>query len=383
LKKLIRISTVALSLDVLLKGQLDFLNKYYNVIAVSGNDSHLETVSKREKVSTIDVKMQRQISPFNDLISLIKLYNVFRKEKPDIVHSITPKAGLLGMTAAYFAGVPIRIHTFTGLVFPTRTGIMQKILILMDKILCKFATNIYPEGEGVKQDLLNYRITNKPLNVIANGNVNGLDLNFFDKNNFSTQELDDLKIRLNIDNEEFIFIFVGRLVADKGINELVKAFIKISETNKNSKLLLVGPFEDDLDPLEKSTLEVIKSNSSIISVGYQNDVRPYFAISNALVFPSYREGFPNVVMQAGAMNLPSIVSNINGCNEIIIPNENGIIIPVKNQEKLYDAMLEMISNEKAYLVMKNNARKLIESRYSQELVWKSILEEYKKYEQNV
>ena len=383
MKKLIRISTVALSLDVLLKGQLDFLNKYYNVIAVSGHDSHLEAVSKREKVSTIDVKMQRQISPFNDLISLIKLYNVFRKEKPDIVHSITPKAGLLGMTAAYFAGVPIRIHTFTGLVFPTRTGIMQKILILMDKILCKFATNIYPEGEGVKQDLLNYRITNKPLNVIANGNVNGLDLNFFDKNNFSTQELDDLKIRLNIDNEEFIFIFVGRLVADKGINELVKAFIKISETNKNSKLLLVGPFEDDLDPLEKSTLEVIKSNSSIISVGYQNDVRPYFAISNALVFPSYREGFPNVVMQAGAMNLPSIVSNINGCNEIIIPNENGIIIPVKNQEKLYDAMLEMISNEKAYLVMKNNARKLIESRYSQELVWKAILEEYKKHEQNV
>jgi hypothetical protein len=154
--KLIRTSTVAISLDYLLKGQLSFLQNYYEVIAVSGNDIHLEEVAQREKVKTISVVMQRNISPLKDLLSLWNLYVLFKKEKPLIVHSITPKAGLLTMTAGFFAGVPIRIHTFTGLIFPSKTGFLKRLLIIMDKLLCKFATHIYPEGNGVKQDLINF-----------------------------------------------------------------------------------------------------------------------------------------------------------------------------------------------------------------------------------
>ncbi|SEA45510.1 glycosyltransferase family 4 protein [Bizionia paragorgiae] len=328
--KIIRTSTVAISLDVLLKGQLEFLNNHFEVIAVSGQDKHLENVKKREKVKTIAIEMQRNISPLKDIKSLIQLYRLFKKEKPEIVHSITPKAGLLSMLAAKYAGVPIRIHMFTGLIFPTKKGLMKKLLIQMDKLLCWAATDIIPEGYGVKQDLIGYNITKKPLNILANGNVNGIDVDYYNSTHYNTEQKQSLKKELNIQENDFLFIFVGRLVSDKGINELVQAFKELKSKETNAKLLLVGPLETALDPLNPETLQEIETNDAIISVGYQNDVRPYFSISDALVFPSYREGFPNVVLQAGAMGLPSIVSDINGCNEIIIEGENGVIIPSKD-----------------------------------------------------
>ena len=376
--KLIRTATVAISLDILLKGQLQFLNESYDVIAVSGDDEHLQTVKNREGVAVKDVAIKRNISPLNDLVSLYKLYRYFKKEKPLIVHSITPKAGLLSMTAAYFAKVPLRVHTFTGLVFPTKTGLMQKILILMDKILCNFATAIYPEGEGVKKDLINYKITNKKLNVIANGNVNGIDVEHFNAELISEETKAELKNKLKILPDDFVFLFIGRLVTDKGINEAIQAF-KVFSAEKDVKLLLVGPFED-ADPLLPETLLEIKTNEKIISTGFQQDVRPYLAISDVLVFPSYREGFPNVVLQAGAMNLPSIVTDINGSREIIIEGENGIIIPVRNSEVLLEAMKKMFDDKVFREKLQKNSRDLIVRRYEQSKVWEAILKEYQRLE---
>ena len=375
-KKIVRVSTVALSLDVLLKGQLNFLNQHYDLVALSGEDSHLENVRNRENVRTIHISIQRKISPIHDLISLYKLYIIFLKEKPFIVHSITPKAGLLSMTAAYLAGVPHRVHTFTGLIFPSKSGLMKQILIFMDKVLCKFATNIYPEGLGVKNDLIHYKITNKPLKVLANGNVNGINTTYFSKKHFSLAQKSTLKESLQLAETDFVYIFVGRLVTDKGINEAVSAFKKLRMTYPQAKLLLVGSLESELDPLRVETLEAIKHCSQIISVGYQNDVRPYLAVSDCLVFPSYREGFPNVVMQAGAMELPSIVSDINGCNEIIIDTKNGLIIPAKSEQKLLEAMQCMMEEEEVRLRMKQNARPMIVDRYEQKVVWEAILKEY-------
>lgn len=372
--KIIRTSTIALSLNVLLKGQLRFLSRKNEIVGISSEGSDLLEVTKREGIKTIAVNMERGISPFKDLISLAKLYYQFKKEKPEIVHSITPKAGLLSMLAAKLAGVPIRMHTFTGLIFPTRTGATQKLLIKMDQLLCWAATNIYPEGNGVKRDLEKYRITSKPLKIIANGNVNGIDLNHFNPNEISENQKKHLKQELKINDEDFVYIFVGRLVGDKGINELIEAFSNLK--SQNLKLLLVGPFEHELDPLLPKTVAEIEQNKNIITVGFQKDVRPYFAISDALVFPSYREGFPNVVMQAGAMELPSIVSNINGCNEIIVEGENGTIIPVKNSEALKLAMEKMMNDEMYFNHLKVNAKNMIKSRYKQQVVWNALLDEY-------
>ncbi|SDQ04143.1 Glycosyltransferase involved in cell wall bisynthesis [Chryseobacterium soldanellicola] len=379
--KIIRTSTIPLSLNVLLKGQLKFLNEFYDIVGISSEGELLEEVKQREGIKTIKVNMERGISPLKDMASLYKLYKILKTEKPVIVHSITPKAGLLTMLSGKMAGVPIRIHTFTGLIFPTRKGAVQKLLIGMDKLLCSAATHIYPEGEGVKNDLIKYKITSKYLKVIGNGNVNGIDLEYFSSNQISEAQKELLKKELHIKNEDFVFVFVGRLVGDKGINELVKAFSLLNKENNSQdrfKLLLVGPLEQDLDPLPEDILNEIKNNPDIIDVGFQKDVRPYFAISDVLAFPSYREGFPNVVMQAGAMGLPSIVSDINGCNEIIVEGENGVIVPVKNSEKLSQAMKRMKSDTNYYQKLKMNARPMIESRYEQSKVWNAILSEYKK-----
>ncbi|CEN53794.1 glycosyltransferase family 4 protein [Capnocytophaga canis] len=373
--KLFRITTVPISLKTLLKGQHRFMSDNgFEVVGVSSFGKELGEVSEDEGIRTMAIEMSRQITPLQDLKSLWKIWNFLRKEKPQIVHSITPKAGLLSMLAAKMAGVPIRIHTFTGLIFPSKKGMMQKLLIQMDRLLCWAATHVYPEGEGVKKDLIKYRITSKPLKVIANGNVNGINTEYFSPESISDQEKQELKKTLDIQPDDFVFIFVGRLVRDKGINELIVAF---SELNlPNTKLLLVGREEKDLDPLEINTIKEIQKNENIIAVGFQKDVRLYFAIADCLAFPSYREGFPNVVMQAGAMGLPSIVSDINGCNEIIAEGENGCIIPSKSVEELKLAMKKMREDKSLYHSLQQNSRRMIVERYQQEAVWKALLEEY-------
>ncbi len=390
----IRTSTVPLSLDVLLEGQLKFLSKHYEIIAVSGEDKHLEIVRTREGVKTVSVKMYREINILLDIISLWKLYWCFKKLKPHVVHSITPKAGLLSMLAAKFSGVPIRMHTFTGLIFPSKKGLIQKLLIQMDRVLCWAATNIYPEGEGVKRDLLLYKITKKSLKVLANGNVNGIDTTHFSPNAVSEEQKAILRQELSIIKGDFVFVFIGRLVGDKGINELVKAFTRQTGGDskeshsepqqswgegispRTTKLLLVGPFESELDPLQPQTLHQIQNNPNILTVGFQKDVRPYLAISHALAFPSYREGFPNVVMQAGAMGLPSIVTDINGCNEIIEVGKNGLVIPVKDTDVLFEKMQQLQTDNKLYTQLQQNARPMICERYEQRVVWEALLEEY-------
>jgi len=373
-----------MSLRFLLKGQMKFLSNHLETLGISsGPKDELEILAREEGVVVHQVEMSRAINLIKDLISLYKLYTLFRKEKPIIVHSITPKAGLLSMLAAKLSGVPVRIHTFTGLIFPYKRGFFQKLLITIDKILCWSATNVYPEGQGVKNDLLKFKITKKPLKIIANGNVNGIDTAHFNPEIYTQQQNQVLRQQLGFHEEDCVFIFVGRLVGDKGINELVSAFKNLASTidsrltTHDSRLLLVGPFEPELDPLKPETLQEIDNNPSIIAVGFQEDVRPYLAISDALAFPSYREGFPNVVLQAGAMGLPSIVSDINGCNEIIEDGQNGLIIPPKDSDALQQAMLKLNQDPDLYQELKSNARDLITSRYEQKVVWEALLKEYR------
>lgn len=370
--KLIRTSTIPASLENLLKGQLKMLSKYYNVLAVSSPGDDMETIEEREGVRTIAIPMERRISLIKDFISLIRLIVLFAKERPDMVHSITPKAGLLSMLAAWITRVPVRMHTFTGLVFPTATGKMQKLLIVMDRLTCFCATHINPEGEGVKRDLVNYNITSKPLHIIANGNVNGIDLEYFDK----TPEVVEKACSYKKEGT-FTFCFVGRMVRDKGINELVHSFLRLYQKDERVRLLLVGPFEKELDPVLPEVEEHILHHPGICYMGYQNDVRPFLVASDALVFPSYREGFPNVVIQAGAMGLPAIVTDINGCNEIVLPDLNGVIIPSKDEQALYESMKYFASHPVEVERMAANARPLIASRYEQRIVWNALLDEYK------
>lgn len=370
-KKIIRATTIAASLETFCKDLLKELSKDYDVVALSSPGDVLDYVGQRENVRTIGVKMERHISLTNDLVSLFKLIKIMRKEKPWLVHSMTPKAGLLCMIAAWITRVPRRVHTFTGLIWPTATGISRRILMFTDKILCACATHIIPEGEGVKRDIIAGKITKKPMKILANGNVRGIDLEHYSRSNDVMGEVAKIK-----KEGTFTYIFVGRIVGDKGIHELVDAFVKVHQQRPNTRLILVGRMEPHLDPLSNEVQETINTHEAIEAVGIQKDVRPWLAAADVLTFPSYREGFPNVVIEAGAMGLPAIVTDINGANEIIIAEENGIIIPSHDAEALYNAMIAMHDNQEMRKKMATNARPLIAQRFDCHIVRKALYDFY-------
>ena len=375
--KLFRVTTVPESLNILLRGQHKFMSKNgFEVIGISSAGNALNEVSQEEEIRVIEINMSRKITPIKDFLSVYNLYKLIKKEKPIIVHSHTPKAGVVAMMAAKIANVPIRLHTVAGLPLMKAKGIKRKLLNFVEKVTYACATKVYPNSKGLYDFIVEEElISSIKMKIIANGSSNGIDTSYFDSERISEKQREEFLTRLNIQKKDFVFIFVGRLVGDKGINELIDAFARIKDSNV--KLLLVGGLESDLDPLKSETIYEIDKNKNIISVGFQKDVRPYFAISHCLVFPSYREGFPNVVLQAGAMGLPSIVSNINGCNEIIQEGINGLIIPSKDRESLYTVMHKIISDEAWRKQLAGNARDIIVSHYEQKLVWDALLIEYK------
>lgn len=381
--KLIRITTVPASLGGLLEGQLKFMTQYYDVVGIaSSQKGGLTKVGKEENIRVIPVEMTRKITPVQDFKAVWQLYKIFKKEKPFMVHTHTPKAGTLGMMAAYLAKVPHRLHTVAGMPLLVAKGRKRKLLDLVEKITYWCATKVYPNSFGLKDIILeNNFTTEKKLKVIGNGSSNGIDTEHFDNKLYSKEDKLNLRNSLGIKESDFVFLYVGRVVKDKGVNELVEAFKLLTKKGvENCKLVLLGTFEDELDPISPQARQEIDSNPNIVYMGWQSDVRPYFSISNVFAFPSYREGFPNVVMQAGAMGIPSIVTNINGCNEIIIPNQNGVIIPVQDAQSLFESMKLFYENhfdqDPKFDYDPEKIRKLIVEGYSRKAIWEAIRKEY-------
>ena len=369
-KKIIRAITVPLSLcfcrDVMIKMRA----MGYHMVAVTSPGPELDSLRRDDGFHCVEVPMERHISPLSDLLSLVRLIGVFRKERPWVVHSMTPKAGLLCMVAAWLTRVPVRVHTFTGLVWPTATGLKRRVLMMTDRITCACATHVIPEGQGVMDDLRRGGITRKPMRVLGYGNVMGVDMARFSTARFAQHK------RCGV----FTFLFVGRMVRDKGINELVAAFVRLNAEHPSTRLVLVGNYERSLDPVSDDTQGLICTNDAIEAVGPKrgDDLVRAYAAADCFVMPSYREGFPNTVLEAGAMGLPSIVTDINGSREIIENEKNGLIVPSKNANALYDAMERILTDDDARETMKENAREMIASRFEREFVQKCQIEFYER-----
>lgn len=367
--KIIRSVTVSQSLGFCREVMIKMRSMGYDMVAVTSPGPELDKLRDEDGFHCVAVPMERHISIVSDLKSLIKMIWVFHKEKPQVVHSMTPKAGMICMVAAWLTRVPVRIHTFTGLVWPTATGLKRKILMTTDWLTCACATHVIPEGQGVLNDLKNGGITKKPMKVLGYGNVRGVDMDRFSSTRFESTS----------DPSLFTFVFVGRIVGDKGINELVEAFVKLHDKHKNARLVLVGNYEHDLDPVKDVTRKLIDNNDAINACGakYGDDLLQMYVDADCFVMPSYREGFPNTVLEAGAMGLPSIVTNINGSREIIENEKNGLIVPSKDSKALYNAMERMLLDDKARMTMKNNARPMIASRFEKSFVQNCQIEFYK------
>ena len=373
--KLIRLTTVPSSLNFLLRNQLSYINQFFDVLCISSPGKDLQIVKQREGVKVKAIRMEREIAFIKDIVSLGKLLFFFITQRPTIVHSNTPKASLLSMIAARLTGVPVRIYTVTGLRFETEAGFKRSLLINMERLACASATHIVAESRGVKHLLQKFVISKKNIYIIANGTLNGIDEEYWCKQKVLLHEKEKLYKFLSVSDENTIILFVGRLVVDKGVNELVEAFMNLYKENSFLRLLLVGPVEEHGNSLSNEILDVISKHRGIISTGFQQDVRLFMSIANLLVLPSYREGFPNVVLQAGAMELPVVSTNVNGAVEVI-DGRNGTIVRKKTVSDLEKAIGDIIYKKKD--INKKYCGQVIINKYSQQKLFPEILSFYHK-----
>jgi glycosyltransferase involved in cell wall biosynthesis len=376
-KKFFITTTVPASLNFF-KDNLAFLNEEFEVCAISSQKNELDSIGLREGVRTYHIPMKRPISLWRDIFCFIKFIYLFVKEQPDIVHGNTPKASLLSMVAAKITGVKVRIYMCHGLRYQGTQGKLRWLLMKMEKITCFCASEVICVSHGVKDTLVKDGLCSSGKAVVIHyGSASGINLNHFKIENKEIKR-GEIRDTLGIKNDDFVFLFIGRLVKDKGIDELVASFTELNKTHRSTHLILVGTDDGKMNPVSLSTKDQIETNNNIHAVGRIADVRPYLLASDTFVLPSYREGFGIVLMEAGAMGVPCITTDIIGCNEIIIQGENGEIIPPRDEKALYEKMKEWVESPQKIAYMAKNARPLIEERYDQKLVWNALLEEYKR-----
>lgn len=311
----------------------------FDVLMVSSAGKEWHDVLKSEKnIRKEIIPFTRKITPIKDLYCIWLLYQLFKKEKPDIVHSHTPKAGLLSMIAGWLAGVPVRIHTLAGLPYVSRSKGQKRLLVFMEKLTFRFAHEVWPNANSLKDFIIKEKLVDPDkVKIIGHGSSNGVDLNVFNRDKLQENHLVAATMRLTPAEDEFLILAVGRLVKDKGIANLVEAFIQSKIVNR-SKLVLLGDFEQDLNPLEKKTINQINDHPKIVHVPWTDHVAYYLALSDVLVHPSHREGFPNVLLEAGAMCCPVICSDIDGNKELAVHMKTALVFPVAQVAALKEAM---------------------------------------------
>ena len=292
------------------------------------------------------------------------------------MHSHTPKAGVIAMLAAWLTNVPNRLHTVGGLPVMDSVGLKRITLLIIEWLTSRCATKIYPNSRGLKKFLNKVvGIPSTKLKIIGSGSSNGVDIGYFDVTPELEQFSKAFKTRHGL-NDCFIFTFIGRIVRDKGVEELLEAYAKLSDERDDIKLLLVGSEEPMIDPISSHAQTILATNKGIVRTGFLKDVRPVLVSSDSLVLPSYREGFPNVVMQAACMGVPSIVSDISGCNEIIQDRDNGLVVAPKNTNDLYNAMKRMASDKQLLIDLAAKSRDSVVEKFNREKFHKMILAEY-------
>jgi len=370
------VATVPLCFSTLIRGQAKYLSQYFQVKLVTSLSEENKNIAKYEGLDICSIDMTRRITPFKDFVALWKLIGFFRKEKPDLVYTFTPKAGLLGMLAAFILRVPRRVHNVVGMPLMEAVGYRALLLKYSEKLTYGLATHLFCNSFGLKK-FISANLTKHDIQVVANGSINGVDTGYF-QDDYSDAKKSAIRQKYSISSDEFVFSYIGRLVKDKGINELILAFNNLLSTYHNVKLLLVGDAKLEHDLLSQQTLNTIATNPNIISVGFQSNIKDFLSISDSVVLPSYREGLPNALIEAGSFGLLLIATNIEGCNEIIQHNHTGLLIKAKDVEDLQSAMEIYINNRVLRDKVQSNIRQYIVNTYDQTMFWRSLKEVFEK-----
>jgi glycosyltransferase involved in cell wall biosynthesis len=374
--RVIHVVTSALTVP-LMRGQVQYLqNNGFDVTVISSPGKWLDAVAQIEGVQVIGVPIAREIAPIQDLVSLWSLWHIMRALCPAVTNVGTPKAGLLGGFAAWLNRVPCRFYTLHGLRFETTNGLRRLLLVYAERLACRFAHRVISVSPSLREKAIaSGLISRKRTAVLRYGSYCGVDVSRFAPTPEMMRRAAVLRTELSIPPDAPIVGFVGRLTRDKGIPELVEAFLRLSDQFPDLRLLLLGCFEEE-DPLPVQTRRCIEMHRHVIFAGLIEDTAPYYALVDVLVLPSHREGFPTVVLEAHAAGKPVVAARATGVVDAVVDGETGLLFPVGDAAALTDALARLLTDKTLACKLGRAGLERVTREFRQEQMWEALREEY-------
>ena len=374
---LVHVTTVAQTL-LFLRGQPAFFrSKGFEVHAISSPGEVLTRFGEEQQVTVHAVPIRRTISPLHDLVSLFRLWRLFRLLKPQIVHAHTPKGGLLAMIAATLALVPGRIYHIHGLPLVTSHGLRRILLRWSDRVACRLAHCVFSVSQSVRQIAISEGLVIADrIEVLGNGSINGVDAEGrFRRSPEVLVAAVRFREKWAIPSHSPVIGFVGRLAREKGIAELAEAWTTLRQDFPDAHLLIVGG-EEEHDPVPPETLRSLRLDPRAHLIGQDWETPPLYAAMNVLALPTYREGFVVTALEAAAMELPVVGTDVAGCRDAIVDGETGTLIPASDAGALVVALTRYINNSELSIRHGTNGRARAALLYRPLIVWESLLSVY-------
>jgi len=375
--KILHVMNIPFVLPYILGSQIDYFNSIGSEVHIACSTGvKIEEYKSRWNFKYLELKVNRRLSLFEDLYSIIILVIYIKKNNINVVVGHTPKGALLSMFASFFCRIKKRYYYRHGLMFETSVGFKRKLLIQIEKLTSYLSTNVICVSQSVLDNSLVYNLTKKrKLILIDNGSCNGIDaIGKFNRSNCSSEIISNLKIKYSVKNNNIIIGYIGRLSRDKGINELVQAWDIIKNQNINLRLFLCGPL-DERDPVSNEILQKINNDSTITYTGEIFDTECFYSLFTIFILPSFREGFPTVILEASAMNLPIITTKSTGCIDSILENVTGIYTDI-NPECISKNIMFYIENSDIASIHGINGRKFVLEQFNQSVIWNKLANLY-------
>lgn len=375
--KLVHITTVPQSL-FFMTGQVGFMKKRgFEIHGLSSPGEILSRFAKQEGVAVYPVEMPRRITPLQDLAAVVRIVRMLRQVKAQIVHSHTPKGGVLGMIGAWLAGVPVRIYHMRGLPFTTASGWKRHVLIWSERIACGLAHRVLCVSSSIRQLAIETRLCSpEKITILARGSGNGVDAaGRFNGERVSDSIKEETRRRCNIPPGALVLGFIGRVVLNKGIVELAEAWAHLRQEFPNLHLLIVGPYEPQ-DPIPADVDQVLRSDPRVHLIGEDWNVVPLYSVMDVLALPTYREGFPNTLLEAAAMKVPVVATEVPGCADAVQDGMTGFLVPPYDGRRLAEAIRMYLSDPELRRRHGETARQWVLQEFCPQRIWEAVHDEY-------